>query len=884
MAANQMSAGPAYSTPSGTSSAIPSAGTANPLLGDSSADNVPSESDSPSGASSSSGSGTSSQPAGSYDLDLFTEFLKNRPPTFQMSYMGISPHAIQPAFPLLHPDSSQAVRRNVTVPEAVFKMTPRTLLAYTVPEDQTITNVLLERLADHKTPAKFTAYPLLECHHADSLEHASLVAFDSWADSRGIPHARAPPMLNPPATQVIGRLPQEMFDEITGYLSQDDLKSLRLTSRMMCIRATGALFKTIVIPFHSGMFGEELRAELKAHTGKGKGKSMAIDVFKTHGHLVQKFGISYEINEARLVILPKLAEQMLTKSYWGTYYWPTDPSRHDDTPISAVEEVIGMKEAFAEMDNLRELALSINSGLGWLPGPDKSIRSQMVRDRIELFPGAHALPSRNTQAQRELWNFVKSQYAARDQLRELAASRLYKLECADHPAPRDPITYSGIPNELQYVDRQTLMEATVPDGEQSGLRSSNGLLMTARDANHTQSCSSYPVLPASLTQEQIAALRKTRWAQDSLVDAYIIGVIDSKTCRAVKTLNLACLPGRTIEDFNRADFWEALPCLENLKIMVMGEIGVVRQDRFRVLRYDSVEMSGATSPFKSLLMDQIAGRESIKNLHIGWASGGEQAIGLFGRNRHLLPAPFTVDAPVPSPFMMDDIVVFPHVQHLTISNCWMTANALERIAAAHQRLELRKLTLNSISLQVLPRSLGGAMPAMTSKAYVRNAPADQLALDWPFREWSWPRVLDAISPGPNFRLLGKESRGSTSPGTLKEIELVSCGHSALEHLSWNISDLDPEFFYAPVVPNREDVAAYFRSRRQALEPHMSRVFDLWLGSIIQHIPQTESNALQIIWGATIGWQDEDARLAASLDGLRPGGTGRFSAVIRAAGH
>lgn len=214
-----------------------------------------------------------------------------------MSYMGISPHAIQPAFPLLHPDSSQAVRRNVTVPEAVFKMTPRTLLAYTVPEDQTITNVLLEPLADHKTPAKFTAYPLLESHHADSLEHASLIAFDSWADSRGIPHARAPPMLNPPVTQVIGRLPQEMFDEIAGYLSQDDLKSLRLTSRMMCIRATGALFKTIVIPFHSGMFGEELRAELKAHAGKGKGKSMAIDVFKTHGHLVQKFGISYEINE-----------------------------------------------------------------------------------------------------------------------------------------------------------------------------------------------------------------------------------------------------------------------------------------------------------------------------------------------------------------------------------------------------------------------------------------------------------------------------------------------------------------------------------------------------------------------------------------------------------
>ncbi|KAL1628424.1 hypothetical protein SLS54_001997 [Diplodia seriata] len=578
----------------------------------------------------------------------------------------------------------------------------------------------------------------------------------------------------------------------------------------------------------------------------------------------------------------KLAEQTLTKSYWGTYYWPANPSTRDETPVSAVEEVMGMKEALAEMGKLKELALSIDSGLGWLPGPDKSIKSQIIHDHISLFPGAYGLPSRSTQAQHELWDYVKSQYATGGQLWDFARSRLYRLERAEHSVLQDPITFSGVPSELQYIDHRTLMEATPLGDEAVELCSSNGLLVTALDADHTLSCSSYPVLPGRLTDPQLAALMKVQWIQESLKDAFIIGVMDSETCRAVKSLNLACLPGRCLEDFDRPDFWEALPCLETLKIMVMGEIATLRYNNDK-LQHRYVDMSRAIIPFKELLR-RIAGRDSIKNLHIGWASGGEQATGMFARNTNLLPAPFLDEELAPSPYMMDDILVFPHVQHLTISNSWMTPRALEWLVAAHREYRLQKLTLDSISLQVLPRALGGRLPEATTKVRLESQGPCDVALDWPFREWSWPQVLDAISPDVHFGLLGKTTRNSRNPAALKEIELISCGHSAINHPTWCLTELDVNIYQPILLWTYGPSTSYFRSRHIALEPHMPPVIcDNWLATIIQFMPQAEADALRAIWGATIGWQDADSILAATLDGFQPGGTGRFSAVIRATG-
>ncbi|OJD34488.1 f-box domain-containing protein [Diplodia corticola] len=838
-------------------------------------------------ASSSSASGASSQHASSTESDRQLAL-------YHLNFAGISlcsdatSLSLHHAFPLLRPPNSQAVTGTLLVSHDVFNVAPRTLLAYALPESTTVTDVWPDRLADDNAAARYSMYPLLEAVQGGNAKRAPLAAFNDWAAGRGLAHAHAPPMAGPHPGQLLTQIPQEMFDYIATYLSRDDFKALRLTSRLMCARTTGVFFKTIVVPFRSGMFGEELRAEMNTDPGNGESKSTATNVFERFGHHMQKFGVSYEVDEA---ILPKVVQQLLTRSYWGSYYWPADPNEHEDTPASAVDEIIGMKGALSKMENLKELALSIDSGLGWLSGPDKSIRSQMIHDRVDLFPGSYGLPSRRTQAQRELWDYIKSQYAARGELRHLARSRLYRFERAECITLQDPTIYSGVPIELQYVDGRTLMEANpldgevhAPDDEVAKLPSANGLLVTALDRDPTQSSSSYPVLPGSFTISQVGALMRVKWGQESLKDAFIMGVKESRTCRAVSSLNLASLPGRYLDDFGQPEFWKALPSLETLNVMVMGEHGEVEYDSDSILQYHTVPMSRAVAPFKKFLRDRIATLENIKTLGIGWTSGGEHATGLCGRNNNLLPAPFLRSQPLPTTMMMDDVVVFPHVQHLTIKNSWMTARGVEYLVDAHRECRLRKLTLDSVSLQVLPLRSGGQIPEQTTKVYLEQQGSNDIALDWPFRAWSWPQVLDAVSPDANFELLGEISANTKGRGALEELELISCGHSTIDHALWTFTGLDFQMFQEVYQWKREPSNSYFQARRSELEQLMPRGNDRWTAAIIPLIPRTEANALKAIWGATIGWQDEESTFAATLDGCRPGGTGRFSAVIRAPRH
>ncbi|EKG12515.1 F-box domain cyclin-like protein [Macrophomina phaseolina MS6] len=696
-------------------------------------------------------------------------------------------------------------------------------------------------------------------------------------------HRYTPPTIPRPAVvpttekPALDRLPQEMWDEVMGYLSRDDLKALSLTSVRMRTVASKALFNIVVIPFRQGMFGEELRAEMKNHAGKGKAKSTAINIFKSHGHHIKKFGISYEVNEARLAHLPKLIQHDLLESYWGTYEWPSAPVHQpDDMPASVMEEIVGIKEAFADMTSLQELALSIDNGLGWLPGPDKSIRSQIIHDRIQLFTNSYGLPTRSRQAQQELWDFVKSHYEARENLKELPFARLFRIERPGYwnemSAP-----YTGIAKELQHLDRRILMEAAVPENESTQFLPHSGFLAVAKDSNWSRTCTTHPIQPGNLTEAQLEFLLKTQWAQDSLIDSYIIGVIDSETCRGVKSLNLACIPGRCIQFLDRADFWDALPCLESLKIMVMGEIRYVGKDVFGAACSDPAVPLKPVPIFRSLLADSIAPRSNIKHLTIGYVSGGEHATGLLARNRHLLPAAFLDVAAVPSPSMMDDVNIFPHVEHLTITNCWMTPRSVELLVAAHRELSMTKLTLDSVSLQIIPAGVGGQTPAPLER--IANPVAGRPTLVFPQREGSWPNVLDAISPGEHFGSWRCETRNYGNKASLNELELVSCGYSVLEANGWGLDSMDREFINANTAA-ADDMEFSPNSRRAVLEPVMLKVRDMHLGTIIQHIPAAEANVLETMWRATFGWTDGDHKHAVSLDGLREGGTGRFSAVIR----
>ena len=111
-----------------------------------------------------------------------------------------------------------------------------------------------------------------------------------------------------------GRVPTELFEEIAGYLNRDDIKSMRLVCREFDRHISQVIFKTVVVPFNTeiyGMLGQE-KPDLK---GKKKvaveNKSLlwknangddvynghGLDVFRGFGQHILRFGMSFEVTE-----------------------------------------------------------------------------------------------------------------------------------------------------------------------------------------------------------------------------------------------------------------------------------------------------------------------------------------------------------------------------------------------------------------------------------------------------------------------------------------------------------------------------------------------------------------------------------------------------------
>jgi hypothetical protein len=114
-------------------------------------------------------------------------------------------------------------------------------------------------------------------------------------------------------------LPNELLDQILGFLSRDEAKALRLTCKILRLNASDKFFKSIVVPFNANIYDMLSRPSKKGKeplSGNSKtqrpledilfkGKSdpdvysNGMDVFKAFGHRVKKFGMSFEVNEGR---------------------------------------------------------------------------------------------------------------------------------------------------------------------------------------------------------------------------------------------------------------------------------------------------------------------------------------------------------------------------------------------------------------------------------------------------------------------------------------------------------------------------------------------------------------------------------------------------------
>jgi hypothetical protein len=541
------------------------------------------------------------------------------------------------------------------------------------------------------------------------------------------------------------KLPVELMEFVASYLNRDDIKSMRLVSRELNHNISQVIFTTVVVPFNTeiyGMLGHEPSPDLK---GKKKAKSGALsytwknangddvydghglDVFRGFGKHILRYGMSFEVNEDALSKPPEKSLTEQHTSFWGFYDWPYEEYRRfaDIAGLeTAADETPRMKVAFSELSRVKELALSIDSGLGWLNGPDRSIRGRILQRAPEVFGSLKDIPDRRAQAQQELWEYTKTCHQDAD--KDVKLANLYKLNT---PSSSRELQEAGIVEgdqpEMPFLDPYLIYSATPHDTAEIQAPTSfdnpevldrfistpaprTGILFSSNNQPTDAGLVTNPIIPSNLTKAQKEWLLETEWAQRAFVSSYMLSVIDNAaTFSHIHTLNIARLSDRYVHMLNRMDFWDSLPSLKNVTLMVLPSWRTVHKDQAGFVGTPIVSPSGAIDPFFDLLERVVSRHCNITELTIGWATGGEHAEGVHARNKLLLPAPLmTADMVINQNVatLRDALLKFPFVEKLTLKNCWITPSAMLQFVKLHDGHNLQHLVFNSVSLTAILRA------------------------------------------------------------------------------------------------------------------------------------------------------------------------------------
>jgi len=836
----------------------------------------------------------------------------------------------------------------------------------------------------------------------------------------------------PVSSKNVGRptwgLPTELVALIASYLNRDDIKAMRLVSKEIEHHVSPSLFETVVVPFNSEIYGmlEEQDPDLKGKKKAGisnfawknaNGDDVynghGLDVFRGFGDHILRFGMSFEVNEETLAKPPQKRLTEVHKSYWGEYEWPFENYRRFEDVAgieTAADETPRMKTAFSELSKVNELALSVDAGLGWLNGLDRSIRSRILQRAPAVFGTLKEIPDRRTQAQEELWQHIRSCQSGRDL--NITQTALYKIDLGRCPQGlKDSVTASEKQPNMPFVEPYIIQEAISQDANMQIPMSSSdqeildqplvtqvpspeGILFTSKIQTLDSGRLFSSLNPSSLTQAQKEWLLETEWAQRAFLSSYMLSVIDNpNTFMRVHTLNIARLSDRYVYMLNRPDFWDALPGLRKVTLMVIPSWRDVHKDVAGFVDTPKINPSTGLNYIYKLLYKTVSNRRSINDLTLGWAAGGEHAEGVHARNKLILPAPLVplrwVTDQDPTN-MEEQLLQFPSVKRLTLKNCWITPSILQKFVKLHDKLSLEELVFDSVSLTgVLRQQQNGNnnMPAhawapppplpfaqvaqgnaqgqqvlnqnpfhmlqtgiqalqnqiqqlqnqpagsfqlqiatlqqhqqqlmhqmftqthiqamanntmQNGNALTANLHAPQPAgnapwqlqqtqqLQYPFsamtasrlceiqpREGSWMNTIDIITPGPSLREFGsKHSQADPQRRTsLQSIAFVSCGYVRLPNVSLE-QDLGDDM-------HRRTPDSVFVKRGQALLPSMLNTRWPELGEIVQEGNSLELAALETGWNLMTGWRDKEKASAPCFDGWLPGGTGRFTGIVRA---
>ncbi|KAG8528786.1 uncharacterized protein KY384_006474 [Bacidia gigantensis] len=731
-------------------------------------------------------------------------------------------------------------------------------------------------------------------------------------------------------------LPVEVFNTITSYLPRESLQAMRLVNAEFERKTSNKLFHTVVVPFRSEIYGmmthqDESQAPSRS-VRKGKGKQKAkltlasadtadrtihdgMKVFEAWGPHIRRFAMAFEVDETALEKAPKKGKFEQHTTWWGGYQWPHPYyNRYEACECleKKADEFKCMSKALSYLQETMELGLSLDSGLGWLSGPDKSDRARLIEGKPELFGLGDVLQASKRQEAKHIWDDIVE-----------SVPRRYTNEgwLSEGEAIEVQVTLRSDTKQISFFDTASRShhKPLIFEGVDLSAASSSSLNpeVQSRYAVEGLSALSKPdggpynkavLKPAHLSIAQQEWLLETEWAQRAFLSSFCMALCDNAyTFRYVHTLNISNLSSRYLSALQRDDIWNALTQLSKLVLNVSPDWRNIMKTDTGLVEASDIRPSTASTHFFNLLVNSVAKVENIKSLTLGYTSGGEHQPGIFGRNKNILPAPI-IDFLDPNAILQrtNRVLELPHVESLTLVNCWITPDLLKTFVAQLKTACLHHLQLRSVSLTAhtaaLPQQDQGHAsprdsydtpqgPPRRGDASVGNFfdmrvghglvpdPAQDGWVTKGQRVGSWGNVIDSITPGPTtdfirYAFQYREERPETFSTNLERITFESCGYVCLPHYN--------NFNQQGIGKVVDQLPIYLVQRAVDLHPiMMARPNDHLLGQIAPTLKPEDIEVMCSAFPMRLGWgaASYDKAMENREDGQPKGGDGRFSGMV-----
>lgn len=548
-----------------------------------------------------------------------------------------------------------------------------------------------------------------------------------------------------------------------------------------------------------------------------------------------------------------------------------------------------MITAFSKLTGIRELGLSVSSGLGWLSGKDASDRAKLFRKKPTIFGSQHALPDRELRENIHKWDAIaRFETAASKRIQNKAARSFFYAAKEVSPVDSLPrLTFKSVASENSHIfppimfDNENFEAKELSRTDTVREDEAVGTITGA----HPTSFEPSGIIPHLLTSEQEDWLMEMEWAQEAFLSSWCIALLDNPSVfHSLRTFNIANLSSKHLISLQRDDIWRALPSLQNLTVLVSPDWRRVSKDSQGNVFTEDIRPSSAQTLFWNFLsaLFEESTSISIKTLTIGYVGGGEHATGMYARNQNILPAPIDQYPFSPSSNTPQETLHLPSVEELILINCWLTPTTLRNFFTTHNAPKLKSATFDSVSL-----TANTDVKSLNSGNYDDYfLPSTDRSLKWLTTNplaGSWPDIINTITPGPTIAharyLHGHLSSPPPDPSltarkTLKTLHFKSCGYVRLPNLNEFDQSSLPELPHRPPQCLKRRWAELQRGMLDGKE-------DGLLGTVVPCMKDEEEGALKGVWGLEFGWQGEwEGRgWECREDGQAEGGSGRFNGSV-----